>query len=597
MNVDARRFQLPMIRAALCLALACACAAPPRCLAATRTTTTTYQYNADGAPTAVTTQVDAQPATTTYLTWDNFTPDSAAPTTGTVSAADGNLVGVGPRPGSAYRTQFAYDVRDRLTNCDPLDRQAASYAYDPTSLMTSSTLASGDALQFYYDRGPTPKMINTAQASTGSMASFLGPVRYLSDGGEQALLNPRKDVAGLYDASAQTLTPYAYDPYGAPNATARQPVGTSATYDLTENPFRYAGEYQDPTCNTYYLRARWYLPEHQTFLSRDVGDPLHRYSYTAGNPIGRTDPSGLKFTAGGFSHDVDRAIGKLAPGIWAYIEPVLPVWGQVMGGIEMVGLASSFWHRPTIEKASEFGFLYASVAAEALAETRTFDSFFATPRRAFGARLVNDVALGAGQTAEQSVRHGRIDVPALIQGIDTTAFGMFYGRAVAGIGYRPFNLTAGDAETHSLSQLQTSNDLLVFRARSTIFSWTDRTVGSPLLEDMRLGVYHEALIAYGRDSIIRTELTVDEDGYARIWSREVAQLPDDEQYAYVGRVANTPQNQQALRESPLGIPLQARRGSAVSIDSQGNELNRQEYTMFGRNCQMHAAGVRRLLGF
>src|SRR5262245_28388092 len=33
-----------------------------------QTTTTTYQYNADGAPTAVTTQVDDGPASTVYLT-------------------------------------------------------------------------------------------------------------------------------------------------------------------------------------------------------------------------------------------------------------------------------------------------------------------------------------------------------------------------------------------------------------------------------------------------------------------------------------------------------------------------------------------------
>jgi len=54
-----------------------------RCLALAQTTTTTYLYNADGAPTAVTTQVDGQAATTVYLTWDNFVPGTASPATGT----------------------------------------------------------------------------------------------------------------------------------------------------------------------------------------------------------------------------------------------------------------------------------------------------------------------------------------------------------------------------------------------------------------------------------------------------------------------------------------------------------------------------------
>ena len=49
-----------------------------------------------------------------------------------------------------------------------------------------------------------------------------GLVRYVSDGSEQILFTPRKDVAGLYDASAQSLAPYEYEPYGGstPAATA-----------------------------------------------------------------------------------------------------------------------------------------------------------------------------------------------------------------------------------------------------------------------------------------------------------------------------------------------------------------------------------------
>ena len=41
-----------------------------------KTTVHTYSYNVDGAMTAVTTQVDDQSSTTTYLTWDDFTPNA-----------------------------------------------------------------------------------------------------------------------------------------------------------------------------------------------------------------------------------------------------------------------------------------------------------------------------------------------------------------------------------------------------------------------------------------------------------------------------------------------------------------------------------------
>jgi len=111
----------PRIGGSLAAALGLAALVGMYCDAAgatTQTITTTYTYNADGAPTAVTTQVDTAPATSTYLTWDNFTPDSAAPATGTIGAADGNLIGIGASPGlTGLSTQLSYDVRDRLTTC------------------------------------------------------------------------------------------------------------------------------------------------------------------------------------------------------------------------------------------------------------------------------------------------------------------------------------------------------------------------------------------------------------------------------------------------------------------------------------------------
>src|SRR5262249_3436131 len=171
----------------------------------------------------------------------------------------------------------------------------------------------------------------------------------------------RKDTAGIYDSSVHTFSPYAYDPYGAdPGGRRRSGALQEGGYNLSENPFQYGGEYRDPTCDAYYLRARWYQPDHHTFLSRDPVDPLHRDGYTAGNPIGRIDPSGLKFTGEDFSRDVDKMVGKLTPGIAAYIEPILPVWGQVLGGIELVGLLPSFWHHPTLEGHITFSFLPAS---------------------------------------------------------------------------------------------------------------------------------------------------------------------------------------------------------------------------------------------
>ncbi len=107
-----------------------------------KTITTSYQYNADDALTATTTQIDTGAPVTTYLTWANSTRNIADPTTGSVRAADGNLLGLGPSPGPAgLSPQFQYDVRDRLNGCTVSGEPAVSYAYDASSLLSASMLA------------------------------------------------------------------------------------------------------------------------------------------------------------------------------------------------------------------------------------------------------------------------------------------------------------------------------------------------------------------------------------------------------------------------------------------------------------------------
>jgi len=80
-----------------------------------RTTVTKYQYNADGALTAITKDVGGSSETTTYLTWDDFVPNANDPTTGAVQLGNGTLDYYGPNPGSANaKASFTFDARDRL---------------------------------------------------------------------------------------------------------------------------------------------------------------------------------------------------------------------------------------------------------------------------------------------------------------------------------------------------------------------------------------------------------------------------------------------------------------------------------------------------
>jgi RHS repeat-associated protein len=59
--------------------------------------------------------------------------------------------------------------------------------------------------------------------------------------------------------------------------------------------FGYTGQYQDEESGLVYMRARYYDPATQQFLSRDPleGASGQPYAYAWGNPVNYTDPAGL----------------------------------------------------------------------------------------------------------------------------------------------------------------------------------------------------------------------------------------------------------------------------------------------------------------
>src|SRR5437588_4048062 len=92
-------------------------------------------------------------------------------------------------------------------------------------------------------------------------------------------------VRAITDQSGNRPATYSYDAYGVP---------TAATGGLT-NSFRYAGEYTDTESGLLYLRARYYDPVTQQFLTRDpiVAQTEQAYAYASDNPLNNTDPDGL----------------------------------------------------------------------------------------------------------------------------------------------------------------------------------------------------------------------------------------------------------------------------------------------------------------
>jgi RHS repeat-associated protein len=89
----------------------------------------------------------------------------------------------------------------------------------------------------------------------------------------------------MTDSTGTSQATYTYDPYGGV---------VSSTGSIT-NPFRFGGQYQDAESGFYYLRARYYDPATAQFESLDplVIQTGQAYSYAAGAPLNRTDPTGL----------------------------------------------------------------------------------------------------------------------------------------------------------------------------------------------------------------------------------------------------------------------------------------------------------------
>lgn len=484
---------------------------PLHAYAALRTTTETFQYNADGAPTAVTTQVDSGPPTTIYLTYDNFTPTNDDPTAGTVSAGNGNLLGYGPAPATGFTKQFSYDPRNRLLTADAAGAQSVSYTYHPASLLKSSTLGSGDALDFYYDMATMPMVSNIFHSSTSTWSTYLGDTTYFSNGDEQVRCQPRKDVDGVYDAASQTFSVSRYDPYGALVSPADDhgPGAGDASYDMRQNPFQYSGEYKDSSWNGYYMRARWYLPELNSFMSRDPIDPIERYGYTGGNPINRRDPSGMSYKS--FSRKLAHFFSPLTGGVMGYITPFIPIVGQVAGGAVLAANLPQIWHHPGWRTYVNFAFLSTSVMTELSSHYASgLDRLGGSATRGLMSRAGIDLIIGVPQTVLAGYHNKKWDVAAVVQSMEYNLGGILDQRAFLGVGYNTHTMTAYDIDRMAAEHFADGahkGEALVFKVRTPLGgSRYMPTYSNAWLDAKTIGAFHEGLIAVDPKGYVFTDV-------------------------------------------------------------------------------------------
>jgi RHS repeat-associated protein len=135
-----------------------------------------------------------------------------------------------------------------------------------------------------------PEVIYTSE---GNLYLHLpGVIVAESDSGETRYLlsDGLGSVRQAVDENADLVAYNEFDPYG-------NPILHSSF--LISN-YGFTGEWWENEVGLLHLRARWYLPETGTFVSKDVweGDnlrslTLNGWSYVEGNPVNFTDPSGF----------------------------------------------------------------------------------------------------------------------------------------------------------------------------------------------------------------------------------------------------------------------------------------------------------------
>ncbi len=209
--------------------------------------------------------------------------------------SNGNRTSDGIIPGA-----YAYDQANRLTGY----LSSTTYTYDGDGLRTNKTGLTGAEPYTWDTTAPIPEIIgdaNTAYVTGpgGLPLEQITPARAVHYYHQDQLGSTR----AITDQTGNVSATNTYDPYGNPIAQ----TGT-----LT-NPFGYAGQYTDPETGLQYLRARYYDPNTQNFLTRDPLTPTTRtpYNYTNNTPTNTTDPTGLQCSTGG--QDGGSGAGTVEP--------------------------------------------------------------------------------------------------------------------------------------------------------------------------------------------------------------------------------------------------------------------------------------------
>lgn len=269
-------------------------------------TTTTYGFDSLDRLTDI-----ATGASTIHYGYDNVgnritTVDGSGTTTAAYDAADQLQTLTGP----SGTTSYGFDANGNETTAGPWSfsfnlagqligaqngSTSVAYTYDGNGNRITST-AGGQTDQLLWDTGFRLPQLALERDSSGAL------VRRYTYGNERVSMTTPQTTAYYSTDSLGSVTELSGGSGTQLGQYDNQPFGDGATStnvdpSVTGNPFDFTGEYQDSKTGLYDLRARQYDPTTSRFFSPDplgAQDASSSYTYVADNPLGYTDPSGMK---------------------------------------------------------------------------------------------------------------------------------------------------------------------------------------------------------------------------------------------------------------------------------------------------------------
>ena len=236
-------------------------------------------------------------------TYDGLNRDSSiAGTTGGYDA-NGNLTCDGSR-------RMTYDVFNRLltvanvpsctgtaTSTEVLDYdpegRLARYSIDGGTTWTQFVYDGSDLVIEYNDLGHMTERYLHGEGTDDPIVWFHGAttglLRYFYTNHQGSVI-ARGSAGGVMDDATR------YGAYGEP-----EDISGDANWSVLSR-FRYTGQTALPEAHLYYYKARVYDPAFGRFMQTDpIGskDDIDLYAYVGGDPINRSDPSGLQEAATG----------------------------------------------------------------------------------------------------------------------------------------------------------------------------------------------------------------------------------------------------------------------------------------------------------